>query len=215
MADRPIIFSAPMIRALLDGRKTMTRRVLAIRGHKTFSEFGPSDTPGYDWHFRDREMRWHDLRHGELLDLLNYMVGDRLWVREAWDCPTPQIKSLGDVFYKADGIFGGKYRPSIHMPRWASRLTLIVTGVKVERLRDISDADAQKEGIYERHAIGDDPTHDTWQWPGAPWRYSTAHEAFAALWTEIHGPGAWDANPWVAAISFRVVKANIDSQDAR
>src|SRR3546814_10006548 len=84
MADRPIRCSGPMVRALSDGRKTQTRRMLSIGGHKEFSEFGPSDTPGYDWHFRRADACWCDFRHSELLARLRWHAGDRLWVKETF-----------------------------------------------------------------------------------------------------------------------------------
>jgi len=91
------------------------------------------------------------------------------------------------------------WRPSIYMPRWASRLTLLVTDVRVQRLQDISEADAIAEGII--------PTANSQTIDCATERPS---DGFRALWNSIHGPEAWDANPWVAAISFDVVRANID-----
>lgn len=207
MADRPILFSGPMIRALLDGRKTQTRRVLTkLRRFGTVREFGPSDTVGYDWHFRDKDARWHDLRHPELLARLPYAVGDRLWVREKWSADSryaglPVRDVGGPIWYWADGEPPCDVTlpfPSIFMPRWASRLTLEVTDVLVQRLQEISEADARAEGAG-------DYLH-----PESPhgWR-----EAFAGLWDSLNADRGygWDTNPWVAALSFSVVKENIDS----
>jgi hypothetical protein len=184
MTDRPILFSAPMIQALLAGAKTQTRRQLrectrftADRGiiHMTPDALAES---------------------GFAHTVCPYGVpGDRLWVREAWathacfdDLPPREIK--GSFHYQADGeIQTGKGRPSIHMPRWASRILLEVTEVRVERLRDISRGDAMAEGCpFPNMAKGDDPR----QW-------------YAELWNQINGPGSWDANPWVWVVSFRRV----------
>lgn len=250
MAERPIIFSAPMVRAILDGRKTQTRRLLAIRGHRKFSEFGPSDTPGYDWHFRDAEKRWHDLRGSEVAARLRYAVGDRLWVRESFmpapdeAVPTPPRPTRWNIAYAAGGqefrtapadynpmLYNyERWSPPIHMPRWASRITLKVTGVKVERLQAISEADAIAEGVIwqeptaEDHewararaeeGEGDGTIDGVWIAPGTrqgwgqtteernrPQWGPTAAFAYRCLWNSINGPGSWDANPWVVAISF-------------
>lgn len=217
MSDRPINFSAPMVRASLAGSKTQTRRVLKLRGHRAFSEFGPSDTKGYDWHFRDAEKRWHDHRAAGLSNLLPYVHGDRLWVREAH-----YLTDDGDnetAVYAEDAcevqkhinqiaqmqIGGGlsddwatphlRLRPSIHMPRWASRLTLTVTDVRVQRLHDINRGDAMAEGCpFANMADGLNPRG---------W--------YADIWDTIHGPFAWKANPWVVAVSFNVQRGNIDA----
>src|SRR3546814_16853672 len=102
MADRPILFSAPMVRALSDGRKTQTRRMLSIGGHKEFSEFGPSDTPGYDWHFRRADACWCDFRHSELLARLRWHAGDRLWVKDTF-FPRPGLpERLARPRYRAE-----------------------------------------------------------------------------------------------------------------
>ena len=223
MADRPIIFSAPMVRALLDGRKTQTRRLLRISRHRSISEFGPSDTKGYDWHFRDVGMRWHDLRHAELMKRLPYAIGDRLWVREAF-CYQQWHNQYIDIDYVADPgspyltyrtppagakiKLGDRYKgpryPSIHMPRWASRLTLTVTDVRVQRLREISRADAIAEGIRPCRQGG-------WMADNEDTSAPEPEEAFRALWLSLHGPGSWEANPWVVALTFTVERRNIDA----
>lgn len=223
MTDLPIIFSAPMVRALLDGRKQQTRRTLSIRGHRSFTEFGISDTAGYDWHFRDTEMRWHDLRHDELLRRIQYRVGDRLYVLEdirfclQMDAIRMQRLSMGEPrCYEADGLLyepgclmirPGKLRAAEFMPRWASRITLTVTGVKVERLQDCSEGDAIAEGI-ERDELGaflcyaPEPKEQT--------HWIDPRESYRTLWGSLYGPEAWEENPWVAAYSFTVHHGNID-----
>jgi hypothetical protein len=133
--------------------------------------------------------------------------------------PEPHIVpwEVFDNPHKYEGDDRTRWKSSIFMPRWASRLTLIVTGVKVERLQDISEEDAKAEGIFARSDIGDDQAHDVWTWERDGWRYSdgwrypTPRKAFSDLWDSIHGEKAWEANPFVAAISFRVIKSNIDS----
>lgn len=204
MTDMPIIFSARMVQALLAGRKTQTRRLLRIRGHKAFSHFGVSDTRGYDWHFRDAEKRWRDLRHAELLTRLPWHVGDRLWVRETWAPYGMEALPIEErpIFYRADPDDAPgwmtppdiKWRSSIHMPRWASRLTLIVIAVRVQRLRDMLLNDYEAEGVVNRSMSVDEAIH-----------------AFASLWNSIHGFGAWDANPDVIALTFTVAQRNINA----
>lgn len=224
MSDKPILFSGPMVRALLAGTKTQTRRGLSLARYRGFTEFGPSDTKGYDWHLRDSGMRWHDLRHAEMLARLPWHVGDRLYVRETWTHTGTGVWTIadtwhardGEVIYQADGpIPGAKYWPSIHMPRSYSRLTLTVTEVRVERLQDCSEADALSEGVVEFFR-----GPDRLGWPAA-----SADDVIAAasetgidgpvsmyrdLWNSINGGGAWEANPWVAAYGFTVERGNID-----
>lgn len=259
MSDLPIPFSAPMIRALIDGRKTQTRRSFSsLRGRQCrhISAFGRSDTPGYDWHFRDDGKRWHDLRHAELLPRLKYRIGDRLWVKEAW-----RIRSWDEdggvwISYAADGANSrqlspdnddfferlctraekagaktnedGCYvsvpasvlsRPAMFMPRWASRLTLTVTDVRVERLQAISEEDAIAEGIEDvtRNIASGDKSLRFWKrYKDGGWNgyVDTAVGSYASLWTEINGPGAWEANPWVVAYTFTARRGNIDDKGA-
>lgn len=186
MTDRPIIFSAPMVRALLDGRKTQTRRVLKPLPRRTIF-FDPKTA---------------------VLDQFQeppYAPGDRLWVREAFSYELLDVDRNGFMppWYWADGNpESGDFtrpKPSIHMPRWASRLTLLVTDVRVQRLQEITAEDVTAEGIpFEADAL-------------APYEWSVAR--FADLWNTIHGPDAWDANPWCAAISFTVHRCNIDKME--
>lgn len=230
MADKPIPFSAPMIRALMDGRKAQTRRVLDPQ---------PSFSPGgVIRDGADGEMDCVE-PHWIVEPRPRYAAGNRLWVREAyyhfghWE-PVPGVLTKGGKqkwafepesdeirFDMPDGCRLGRHhkdpatsawhkRLARFMPKAASRLTLIVESVKVERLQDINDTDAKAEGIFARGGTGDDPTSSQWTWQKEGWRYDTPREAFRHLWQDIHGLGAWDANPWVSAITFRVVKGNID-----
>lgn len=203
MADLPIIFSAPMVRALLDGRKTQTRRVIKVApaeatsaGTTYSSATGASNI--WTWLSGDPMdcETW-----GALDDFsLPYKTGDSLYVREAHAFDGPIVR-----YYATDHVHElRKKRPSIHMPRWASRITLTVTDVRVQRLNDISEADAQAEGAP---AIGADE---------APDEDERSHRwGFINLWNSLHGPGAWEANPWVAAYTFTVARRNIDQQGAR
>lgn len=189
--------SAPMVRALLDGTKTQTRRVM-----------------------RDQPCKLLDFNRGHLSIRVRRAVyqafspqfppvrcpygqpGDRLWVREAWS----RDEEDGALFYRADvgtgneaddwqrniddGASGYRWKPSILMPRWASRITLEVTGVRMERLQDISEADAVAEGVSGKRTADAD---------------FSAREAYSVLWEQINGPGAWDANPWVWVVEFKRV----------
>ena len=208
MADRPIIFSAPMVRALMDGRKTQTRRVLPL-AHPKFSHQNVLDPDM----LVDKQYVWfwdgvHDCVGASWP--LPYAPGDRLWVREncaTWGDHEAIYRADDAVEYGlavSDGKFGAKWkaRPSIHMPRWASRLTLTVTDVRVQRLQDISEADAVAEGCDAVLALTIKRPNGAH--PGNP------RECYCDLWNSLHGPGAWDANPWVVAVTFTVQRGNID-----
>lgn len=225
MTDRPILFSAPMVRALLDGRKTQTRRVLKPQHERPILECFWSDT-GWAYALEGSENGCTCVpAKGP-----RFAFGDRLWVKERCFIPPAHIseRDMRDgadtwptAYYAADDLEGGqemverckwRHRVSIHMPRWASRLTLTVTDVRVERLQAISEADAIAEGVVA------DPEKGFWV-PGVehpskdfPWlSRSTARGMYAALWDAINGSGEWLADPWVVAVSFDVRKGNIDA----
>lgn len=209
--DRPILFSAPMVRALLDGRKTQTRRILK-------SPYGTMEWSAGEWKPIITKTR----------------AGDRLWVREsgqllreAYDhdprCGEDVWRDAG-FYHSADGeiIEARSYdpplrewiddcsrvnRPSIHMPRWASRLTLTVTDVRVQRLQEISEEDARAEGITDGGCLNcgfPEPC-------GCAHPHPDARQSFSHLWQSINGPDSWQANPWVAAYTFTVAHQNIDA----
>lgn len=203
MGDRPILFSGVMVRALLDGRKTQTRRVLA---HGSTGE-PPSQSP-------------------------RFAVGDRLWVREAWRC-NGWATDLATIFYRASESDGysamseqyavaakqplrvtGTWRPGIHLPRWASRITLTVTEVRVQRLQDLSEEDAAAEGCIKLKATGRAVEYRGGQYLGACWPSCRAW--YRELWNSLNedrGFG-WDTNPFVATVSFSVARRNIDAGEA-
>lgn len=212
MADHPIIFSGPMVRALLESRKIMTRRLAwQDRLDRRTKERTPRRSP------------WQRVS-----------VGDRLWVREKlaamanWGLwhdagPVPDVLEFLDVIDPRGGALLEKYAPteatdsvripSIHMPRWASRLTLTITGVKIERLQDISEVDAQAEGVIEDD--GSEP--GIWYIPGTggvidmePITADNPVKVFAGLWRALHGADSWQENPEVVALSFTIQQANID-----
>jgi len=230
MKEHPIIFSGPMVRAILEGRKTQTRRVVKLPGRMEVAALatpdewnaGRADSRMRTWHDWNDESkaRYHLVRLGTGgvagIPCPYGIPGDRLWVRETWCQPTTQHLNLThparahQVLYAADdgrerheNLMNWyqrnrdfKWRPSIHMPRWASRITLEVTGVQVQRLREISDQDAKAEGC-----------------PGEFWKDGTMTLSpiaqFLRLWDSLNGkkPGHdWASNPWVWVIGFRVVK---------
>ncbi|EPG3317668.1 hypothetical protein L4Q78_005940 [Pseudomonas aeruginosa] len=196
--ERPILFNDQMVRAILEGRKTVTRRVVKPQPDFLGSMVDPN-TP-----FKTLNAGLHariTCPYGE--------PGDRLWVREAWaadaqvDAIAPSDLSQGEpIWYPADlsvrqtgcsMISKGRVRPSIHMPRWACRILLEITAVRVERLQDISNDQAIAEGI-DTHPMG-------FYGNGC----ITAGGAFLELWESINGDGRWADNPWVWVIEFKRV----------
>jgi hypothetical protein len=220
--ERPILFSGPMVRAIREDRKTQTRRWCAdskIReGLEVYhmDEFRLSGDgflqgrkSGEDWvnmvHGQGKNGRGIETRspYGD--------AGDRLWVREVkaydpspskvtWNSARIRTKSRRDLT---------KWRPSIFMPRWASRITLEVTGVRVERLQEIEVDDVAREGLQATDFM------PTLKWPPMDgYIHADDHEAvrsgFRALWESINGAGSWDANPWVWVIEFKRLAAVAD-----
>lgn len=204
MKERPILFSGPMVRAILDGRKTQTRRVVKPQPRQTPITNG-SAVGSYDvWPNNDSCLEWDDV----VADTAYYVQagfcpygqpGDRLWVREAFatvesEAPAAGMEpSIGTVYRASydeqrDGQYlpGLTWRPSIFMPRWASRITLEVAGVRVERVQDITPEDAKSEGIEHLYA---------------------PRNAFANLWDAINAKRGypWESNPWIWVVEFRAL----------
>ncbi|ALU60925.1 hypothetical protein ACA40_14040 [Pseudomonas syringae pv. lapsa] len=204
----PILFSAPMVRAILEGRKTVTRR--EVKKLAALDCLAAGFEPAF-------------LALPGNADLCPYgKVGDQLWVQETWYCDHlevmrgPYLKpddldigealNAGTLVYAADGLAPYEqeqptWKPSIHMPRWVSRILLEITDVRVERLQDISEEQAKAEGVRlmrdgsDTWVSREGPENLVTPWP-------TAKEAFRDLWESINGSDSWDANPWVWAITF-------------
>lgn len=195
MKERPILFSGPMVRAILDGRKTQTRRVLKRQYLDPTWIIRPATADRFNGHTHDWWLPGGTVPVAAIR--CPYGVpGDRLWVREAFGIPDApyerEDKSL--LIYRADEsprmaeLNKHFWRPSIFMPRWASRLTLEVLRVRVERLQEISEDDAKAEG-----AVG-----------AAVETFAPSHRAaFENLWGEINGAESWKANPWVWVVEFQ------------
>jgi hypothetical protein len=188
--ERPILFSGPMVRSILDGRKTQTRRIIKHRENRW--ECSDDGVTGKAWPF------WPCYVFGEpepiAMPCPYGKPGDRLWVRETFNsdwCDQVIFKADGGSAKDAGYTKEPKWKRSIHMPRWASRITLEIIAVRVERLNEISEADAIAEGVLI-DGIGS---------PGGPMRVS--QRAFKIFWQAINGPESWAANPWVWVIEFR------------
>lgn len=213
MTDLPIIFSAPMVRALLDGRKTQTRR-LAWRD----AERGAGvPVKSLWWKVKPRDRLWVRETFAEVHPAA--LTPDRFSTEGRAGIPGPPPVTY-HVAYRADGdvrmaarprdeidaVHPGvaselpAWTPSIHMPRWASRLTLVVTATKIERLQNISEDDATAEA----------PPMDFVALGGSQQRYPNAREAFTFLWVSLHGVQSWTNNPEVIAFTFDVHQRNID-----
>lgn len=230
MRRRPILFSAPMVRAILAGEKTQTRRVMIGRGAHKGSNFQEERQwcrieadgtwigwlRGFSSQEKADEFTQRAYKRGGIVCPYG-VVGDRLWVRETWCYVTDSFAVSCGAGYRADEsflfrsfdtavipdgstVYNGlseqwpanvkKWRPSIFMPRWASRITLEITDVRVQRLQEISDDDCVAEGIsrtpVERDAV-------------------SPLELYRDIWESINGAGSWDLNPWVWALTFRRV----------
>lgn len=204
MKERPILFSGEMVRAILDGRKTQTRRVARIpRGYEEWTPEAGSDGTLV---LRGQGIStWVDCPYG--------VPGDRLWARETWrERGTTGIHIAGEqdaewLEYRADGdVDGPSWRPSIHMPKWASRITLEVTGVRVERVQDISEEDAIAEGIQvEDRSFGRAWRNYDSRMPSEWFTHHTA--SFWSLWDSINAKRgySWESNPPVWVVEFRRV----------
>ncbi|HBR1654982.1 TPA: morphogenetic protein [Klebsiella pneumoniae] len=206
MTERGMIFNAEMVRAILDGRKTQTRRPVKFPVHdkNLGCELAGNELAG-------------ELSAGNYLNSAFGKPGDRIWVRETF-CPVDDTQYGGEkwVDYRATPRYEAshpagwdsapndaealKWRPSIHMPRWASRILLEITGVRVERLNSISQEDAQAEGL---ELTGWRPTYSD---PDSGGEVMTPYDNFAQLWESIYGEESWKANPWVWVIEFKRVE---------
>jgi hypothetical protein len=174
-----------MVRAILNGSKTQTRRVVKLKPWHSLQE--REDGTLWPWmHDNDRDCdHWLPCPYGQ--------PGDRLWVRETFAEGIHQMADANHWAYAADRFgtqqrLSDRWKPSIHMPRSASRITLEITIVRVERLQDISEADAMAEGVNAGKYLGLERANA---------------RAFSELWESINGPDSWAANPWVWVIEFR------------
>jgi hypothetical protein len=225
MKEHPILFSAPMVRAILAGTKTQTRRHLYV-----IRKFN-AERMCFDRRYPPPLLDWNNPQHGpgEGFTLRRaYEVGDRLWVRETWrracahaDDDTVCIAYRASQTPGSGGLLVNNiprpagvelwdgedavWRPSIFMPRWASRITLEVTGERVERLQDIIEADAIAEGVYPDKKGRQDDDGAAFYRIGPVRGDSFPIARFAALWELINGFGSWGANPWVRVITFKRV----------
>lgn len=214
--ERPILFSAPMVRAILEGRKTVTRRVIKPQPNWDGKWF---QWDGHAPNSKDGAVGGNTI---EAADLLCWSSpygkrGDRLWVREAFGL---QVRHYGGgtgehIVYRATNPnaiycksaegsqYPVKWKPSIHMPRHSSRILLEITAVRVERLQDITEEQAKAEGVrlYTDHAeLG-----DWWHVEGIETYSADPRRSFELLWASINGAESWDANPWVWVVEFKRV----------
>ena len=206
MTARPIIFSAPMIRALLAGEKTQTRRIVKPRDGLdalAMHQFGrcPYGQPGdFLWvketfqpiltpYFDPPDSEWATGKGYQVL----YMATDK-----------------AVVYVDRDDNVTERRKPSIHMPRWASRLTLRITDVRVQRLQEISEADARAEGVTDGGCVNCGNNEPC----GCANPLPCARDSFISIWYNIHGPDSWSANPYVWALTFDVIRKNVDEVTA-
>ncbi len=243
MTERGMIFNAEMVRAILDGRKTQTRRIMKVQPES--NQLGlllitdstkHSDIGKYHW--AESNATGNHVR-SKLFSCPFGAVGDRIWVRETWAilgnedgccidweeklCKADE-RSAARIYrasceqrpgnyglwsipddadwkpHTKDYLYEGAWRPSIHMPRWASRILLEITDVRVERLNAISQEDAQAEGM---ELTGWRPTYSD---PDSGGEVLTPYDNFAQLWASIYGDESWNSNPWVWVIEFKRVE---------
>lgn len=202
--ERPILFNTQMVRAILEGRKTQTRRILNC-DHPVVTGFIPNGP--YYWQgtaISKAVEQQYISTFPRLVKCPFGAVGNRLWVREKWrkteisecGCSDNCNCNFGRYdYFASSNDTDAKWKPSIHMPRSACRLILEITNIRVERLNDISQIDSIREGCHglHEHDLGDETK-------------ASPKEQFKALWQEINGTDSWAKNPWVWVIEFRVIE---------
>lgn len=237
MKERPILFSAPMVRALLAGTKTQTRRTVKLPHMNPLGVWEPQTIGGPNGGHTARGETipeqgaiWHT-RTGDSIGCPYGQPGDQLWVRESglehrttqlfihdatpgrWWTPKDGGRygaSYSEAVTRSDLLRDHRVRPSIHMPRWASRIQLEVTAVRVERLQAISESDCIAEGIEPIGYTGPNPGPNRFSLrdeSGGSFNFPTAAEAYRFLWESINGVGSWEKNPWVWIVTFRRLEA--------
>ena len=212
---RPILFSGPMVRAILDGRKTQTRRIVKDRfwdiqsgPENCMNGFRRIDGDCAVWEIQDTVDSTHERR----IPCPYGVPGDTLWVREPWFCEGREQPGQG-LHYRANACEadeawfkeeGWKWKPSIHMPRWASRITLEVTDVWIERVQEISEEDAKAEGVVPPGCDHPDCVGNT----ATTCAMRRCRPQFAALWQELNAKRGfgWEANPWVWELTFKTAQ---------
>lgn len=220
MKEHPILFSTPMVQAILEGRKTQTRRVVKPQPEgdsRPISEWNPHVYGSIRAEYETKIVgKIFPFKKGNSLYSPSCpygQAGDILWVRETW----AYLDFLGpedaDYVYKAsdngkdweNNTEGWKWKPSIYMPKEACRLFLKIKSVRVERLQDISEEDAKAEGVlYYGEESNDYKNYEYNDIYGDDWGVLTAKESFKTLWQSINGPESWLANPWVWVIEFEL-----------
>lgn len=217
MRERGIIFSGEMVKALLDGRKTQTRRLLKLPAG--------CELDGVTKVACGNEVYCHapGEKVGQRILPWRYVPGERLWVRETWAPVERKEDNVDGIRFRADDAFvrikntrqaaerwvvaanndhSGRWRSPLYMPRWASRITLQVDSVRVERLRDITEEDARAEGVETgkmQPAVINGERGQV--------MIFDPRKAYAVLWDQLHGQGSFATNPWVWVVSFRRVEA--------
>jgi hypothetical protein len=225
MKERPIIFNTEMVQAILDGRKTQTRRVI------TLTDFQEAETNGYDFMFRDKNFCWNKVKADRFLDkFTKWHIGDLLWVRETWLVEAHPLAGAR-VRYKAGGetkdVTGlGKevadsykhrdgWRPSIHMYKWAARIWLKVLDVRVERLQEISIKDIFAEGVDDMVLLPMESTPDLPEFHNCA--QGQMRTGFEILWDSINAKRgySWEINPYVWVIEFERITNKQDKTEER